>query len=243
LVPVATTTAPVKRGTTARGTTVFLKFIMATTGLVFIGYLLLHMYGNLMVFGGQEAFDNYAHHLRTFGEPMLPYGGLLWIVRIVLIASIIGHLYAALTLWNRAKGARTTKYAVKKAAAASLGSKTMRWGGVAILAFVIWHLIHFTIVKPAINAEFAANDIVASPYTMVVASFQLWWMVLLYVIAMLAVGLHLSHGIFSAQQTLGWTQSRASYVRAKAIGHAVALLIVVGFLLPPLAILFRIIGD
>ena len=237
----ATTTTPAKRGTSARDTTVFLKFIMATTGLVFIGYVLLHMYGNLKVFGGQEAFDSYAHHLRTFGEPMLPYGGLLWLVRIVLLASIVGHLYAAFTLWSRASGARTQKYAVKKAAVASLGSTTMRWGGVALLVFIIWHLIHFTIAKPAINADYSASQIADSPYTMVVASFQLWWMVLIYILALIALGLHLSHGVFSVQQTLGWTQTAKAYARARLIGLVLAVVVVVGFALPPLAILFGIV--
>lgn len=238
----ATTTAPAKRGTTGRDTTVFLKFIMATTGLVFIGYVLLHMYGNLKVFGGQEAFDTYAHHLRTFGEPMLPYGGLLWVIRIVLVASILGHLHAALSLWRRASGARSQKYAVKKAAVASLGSRTMRWGGVAILAFVVWHLIHFTIVKPAINSEVSASEIAASPFAMMVASFQLWWMVLIYLVALVALGLHLSHGAFSVQQTLGWTQTARAYSRARVIGYVIAAVVIIGFAVPPLAILFGIVG-
>ncbi len=215
---------------------------MATTGIVFIGYVLLHMYGNLKVFAGQEAFDSYAHHLRTFGEPILPYGGMLWIIRIVLVASILGHLYAAFTLWSRANGARSQRYAVKKAAKATLGSRTMRWGGVAILVFVVWHLIHFTIVKPAINADVSASAIAESPFTMMVASFQLWWMVAIYLLAMIALGLHLSHGTFSAQQTLGWTQTARGYQRARTIGYVVAAVVVVGFALPPLAILFGIVG-
>ena len=214
---------------------------MATTGIVFLGYVLLHMYGNLKVFGGQEAFDTYAHHLRTFGEPMLPYGGLLWIVRIALIASIIGHLYAAISLWNRSNQARTQRYEVKKAVAASIGSRTMRWGGVAILVFVVWHLIHFTLVKPSINASYSAAEVADSPYTMVVASFQLWWMVLIYLIALIALGLHLSHGVFSAQQTLGWTQTRARYLQAQVIATAVAAVVVVGFALPPVAILLGLV--
>jgi succinate dehydrogenase / fumarate reductase cytochrome b subunit len=238
---VATTTAPAKRGTKARGTTVFLKFIMATTGIVFIGYVLLHMYGNLKVFGGQEAFDHYAEGLRTFGEPLLPYGGLLWIVRILLIASIVGHLYAAFTLWSRANSARSQRYSVKKAVGASLASRTMRWGGVFILLFIVWHLFHFTIGKPAINSSVSAAEVAESPYVMVVASFQLWWMTLLYLVALAALGLHLMHGVFSAQQTLGWTQSAAAYARARVSAQVIAAVVVIGFALPPLAILFGIV--
>jgi succinate dehydrogenase / fumarate reductase, cytochrome b subunit len=239
--PVATTTAPAKPGTTARGTTVFLKFIMATTGIVFIGYVLLHMYGNLKIFAGQEAFDHYAEGLRTFGDPLLPYGGLLWIVRILLIASIIGHLYAAFALWGRANGARSQRYAVKKAVGVSLGSRTMRWGGVFILLFIIWHLFHFTIGKPSLNPDFAASQVTESPYVMVVASFQLWWMTLLYLAALVALGFHLMHGVFSAQQTLGWTQTAGAYARAKVIAYAIAAVVVIGFALPPLAILFGLV--
>ena len=214
---------------------------MATTGIVFIGYVLLHMYGNLKLFAGQESFDHYAEGLRTFGEPILPYGGLLWIVRILLIASIVGHLYAAFTLWSRANSARSQRYAVKKAVGASLASRTMRWGGVFILLFIIWHLFHFTIGKPALNSSVSAGEVAASPYVMVVASFQLWWMTLLYLVALVALGFHLMHGVFSAQQTLGWTQSAGAYARARLVAHAIAAVVVIGFALPPLAILFGIV--
>ena len=83
---------------------------MALTGLVFIGYVVLHMYGNLKVFAGQEAFDEYAHHLRVLGEPMLPHEGALWILRLGLILSLVVHVYCAVVLWRRAARARTTKY-------------------------------------------------------------------------------------------------------------------------------------
>ena len=214
---------------------------MATSGLVFIGYVLLHMYGNLKIFGGQEAFDSYAEGLRTFGKPLLPYEGLLWIVRIALIASIVGHLYAAFTLWSRANGARSQRYAVKKAVGQSLGSRTMRWGGVFILLFLVWHIFHFTIGKPALNPDVAASQVAESPYVMVVASFELWWMTLLYLAALVALGFHLMHGVFSAQQTLGWTQSAGAYARAKLIAHGIAAVVVIGFALPPLAILFGLV--
>ena len=234
----ATTTVS-SRPTSARGTTVFLKLLMAATGLFFVFYVLLHMYGNLKVLAGPEAFDGYAHHLRTFGEPMLPYEGLLWIFRILLVLSLVGHVYAAVTLWSRAGKARTTRYAVVKSA---ITSKAMRWGGVFLLLFIIWHLLHFTIAKPVVNSAGPdAAAIAASPYAMVVASFQLWWMVLIYLLALAALGLHLAHGVFSAQQTLGWTQTAKGYARAKGIGHLVAAVVAVGFAIPPLAILFGLV--
>lgn len=231
-----TTLSP--RGTTARSTTIALKLLMAVTGLVFVGYLLLHMYGNLKSLSGEEAFNTYAHHLRTFGEPMLPYGGLLWIVRVVLILSIIGHAYAAFTLWSRAGSARRTKYAAVKTAATS---QWMRWGGVFLLLFVVWHLLHFTIVKISPNGDKQGPSITQNPYQLVVASFQVWWMVLIYVAAMVALFMHLMHGAYSAQQTLGWTGSPEARARAKTVGLATAAIVVVGFLIPPLSIAFGLI--
>ncbi len=236
----ATTTLPAKKKGVA-SSSIGLKFLMASTGVIFILYVLLHMYGNLMALGGKESFDTYAHHLRTFGEPMLPYGGMLWIVRVVLIASIIGHLYAATKLWARAGAARQQRYSVKKNLGSTLSSRTMRWGGVALLLFVIFHLIHFTLVKPAFNSDVSSGEIKDSPFVMVQASFELWWVLLIYVLAMLALGMHLFHGVWSACQTMGLTNAAASRRRAKTLGGVVAVVIVVGFLIPPFAIFFNLV--
>jgi succinate dehydrogenase / fumarate reductase cytochrome b subunit len=210
---------------------------MAVSGLVFIGYLILHMYGNLKVFAGHEAFNEYAHHLRTFGEPMLPHGGLLWIVRVVLIVAILAHLYSAFALAGRAAKARTTKYAVKKNLASSLSSRTMRWGGLALLVFVVWHLIHFTIGK--VNPDGGPTN---DPYLLVVDSFSLWWMTLIYLAALVALAMHLHHGTWSAMQTLGLTNNARSRTRAKQLGWVVAVVIAGGFALVPLSILVGIVG-
>ncbi len=210
---------------------------MAVSGLIFIGFLLIHMYGNLKVFAGHDAFNEYAHHLRTFGEPMLPYGGLLWIIRVTLIAALVAHVSSAVMLTIRAGKARTTKYAVKKNLASSLSSRTMRWGGLALFIFVIWHLIHFTIGK--VNPTGGATN---DPYQLVVDSFGLWWMVLIYLAALVAVGLHLHHGTWSAMQTLGLTGSPRARSRAKAAGLVIAVLIAGGFALVPLSVLFGIVA-
>ena len=95
------------RGSKSTRSTIALKLLMAGSGLIFIGFVLLHMYGNLKAFSGHDAFNEYAHHLRTFGEPMLPHEGLLWIIRVVLLAALVLHVYAAVTLWRRAARART----------------------------------------------------------------------------------------------------------------------------------------
>lgn len=230
-------------GGRASRSTIALKLLMAVSGLIFIGYVLLHMYGNLMAFGGLETYDTYAHHLRTFGEPMLPYGGLLWIVRVVLIAALIAHVYAAFTLWGRAGKARTHKYVSKRHTGASFSSRWMRWGGVTLLLFVIWHLIQFTLVKPRLGGPEAAADIKESPYVMLLNAFDptMWWVTVIYLVALAALGMHLHHGVWSAAQTLGLTGTAAARRRAKVTGLVVALVIAVGFALVPLSILVGII--
>lgn len=231
-----TTLSP--RTTTARSTTIALKLLMAVTGLVFVGYLLLHMYGNLKALAGEESFNGYAEHLRTFGQPILPYGGLLWIVRVVLILSIVGHVYAAFALWSRAGSARRTKYAAMKTAATT---KWMRWGGVFLLLFIVWHLLHFTILKVSPNGDKQGADVTANPYNLVVASFEVWWMTAIYLLAMVALFQHMRHGVYSAQQTLGWTSTAKSRARAQVVGLVLAALIAVGFIIPPLSIAFGLI--
>ncbi|MBD2758954.1 succinate dehydrogenase cytochrome b subunit [Yimella sp. cx-573] len=236
----ATQTLPAKR-TGKAGSTIFLKTVMAVSGLIFVGYVLLHMYGNLKIFSGEEAFNTYAHHLRTFGEPMLPYEGLLWIIRVVLLIALIAHAYSASQLWKRANQARPQKYAVKKVVAASFSSKWMRWGGVALLFFVIWHLLHFTIAKINTGSGGQGADITQNPYQLVVHSFGAWWMVLIYLLAMFALAMHLHHGVWSAAQTLGFTGTPQARKIAKGAATAIALVVAIGFALPPLFILFGVI--
>lgn len=234
MLPVATPT--LVKGARATRSTIALKLAMAVSGIVFIGYVLAHMYGNLKAFAGHDAYNSYAHHLREFGEPMLPYEGFLWIMRVALIVALVVHVGSAAALWRRANNARTVKYEVKKNKGSSLSSRTMRWGGLAILFFVIWHLIHFTIgkVNPA-GGE--TND----PYNLMVESFDLWWMTLIYLVAMLALAMHLHHGTFSALQTLGFTNTATSRARARVAGWVVAVVIAGGFSLVPLFTLFGVI--
>lgn len=218
-----------------------MKITMALTGALFVFYVLMHMYGNLKVFAGQAAFDDYAHHLRVLGEPILPERGFLWIFRVVLIVSLALHAYAAFYLWVKAGQARSTRYAVRAGGVAVWRSTTMRWGGVALLLFLIWHLAQFTVVKFNVNPDVTAASIGDSPYLLVVASFQIWWVVLLYLVALVALAFHLEHGVWSASQTLGWTNSPTARRVAKAVAGTISLVTVVGFALPPLFILFGVI--
>lgn len=232
----ATKTLPAQRRTSKQGTTIFLKTLMAVSGIVFIGYVLAHMYGNLKMLSGQQAFNEYAEHLRTIGEPMLPYAGFLWVMRVVLIVALVAHVASAVILTGRARKARPQKYAVKKSKTA-ISSRTMRWGGAALLLFVIFHLLQFTLPK----VNFAGGE-TSNPYLLLKQSFELWWVALIYLAAMVALGMHLHHGTFSAAQTLGFTQNAGARKTWKTIGAAVGLIVTVGFLIPPLLILFDVIN-
>lgn len=212
-----------------------MKMVMAVTGVLFVLYVLMHMYGNLKLLGGQAAYEEYAHHLRTLGEPILPFSGFLWAFRLVLIVAVIAHVYSAFYLWSRAQTARTTRYHVKKAASSTLSSRTMRWGGVALMLFIIFHLLQFTA-----NA-IQVNGIHSSGYQRVVSSFQVWWVVLIYVLAMAALAMHIRHGIWSASQSLGLTNTAGARRRANLLGIGVAAVVAAGFLLPPLCIFLGLI--
>ncbi|WP_372360571.1 succinate dehydrogenase cytochrome b subunit [Agilicoccus flavus] len=228
----ATTTLQKKKPISPMHSTIGLKLMMAVSGLFFVLYVLLHMYGNLKILSGRAAFDEYAHHLRILGEPMLPYGGALWIFRILLLLALVAHVYSAFTLWKGAGEARSHKYAVRSAAAATVSSRWMRWGGVALLAFVVFHLFQFTWLQINVGGEFS------SPAARVVAAFGVWWLTLIYVVALIALAMHLRHGVWSACQTLGYTSTARARRTANAAGIVLAVVVAGGFLIPPLGILF-----
>nr|WP_246305101.1 succinate dehydrogenase cytochrome b subunit [Nocardioides marinisabuli] len=229
-------TSTLVRGARASRSTITLKILMAGSGALFILYVLLHMYGNLKAFSGESAFNEYAEHLRELGEPMLPYAGFLWLFRSALIIALVVHVYAAVTLWKRAKAARPVQYEVNKYKHSSISSRTMRWGGLTLLLFLVWHLLNFTIVK--VNPTGGETN---NPYQLMVDTFGLWWMTLIYLAAMVALGLHLHHGTFSAAQTLGWTSTAAARTRARTLGWVLAVVIAGGFSLVPLFTLFGVI--
>jgi len=220
-----------------------MKAMMAVSGLIMIGYLLAHMYGNLKVFAGRAAFDDYAHHLRTMGEPILPYSGALWVIRIVLLVAIVAHVYSAVTLWRRDRHARggTSRYASskgKRGMQRTYASFTMRWGGIIVLLFVIYHLLQLTF--HAVGPGNGGPD--NSPYVRVVAGFSVWWLVVVYTVALLAVGFHLRHGVWAALMTLGANTSATARRRLNLLAYVVAIVITVGFLLVPYSILFGVVS-
>ena len=238
-------TTQLSKRPSARTSTVALKYAMAVSGLIMVGYLILHMYGNLRAFYGPDAFNEYAHHLRTFGEPMLPHEGLLWIVRVVLLAAVLVHAYAAITLWRRNKKAAGyvggKRYQTKQNRTGiqrSYASFTMRWGGVTIALFIVFHILNLTTndIHPG-----GASD---TAYGKLHNSFEHFWVLLAYTVAMIAVGFHLWHGFWSAFTTLGQNYSAKrtdSFWNSAAI--VVAVVITAGFLAPPFAIYFFGLGG
>ncbi len=208
------------------------KALMAVTGAVWIGYLVLHMWGNLHIFQGQEAFNHYAEFLREVGEPVFSYAQVLWIIRIVIVFSLVAHMWSAWELYLQATRARSTSYAVKRVVQANYASRFMRIGGVVIILFVIFHLAQYTW---GWVTEFDRAD----PYRNVVIGFSNPIIVLFYLLALASLGLHLFHGVWSMFQTLGLNRRRFDgFFRGLAV--FAALVVPLGFATVPLAVLFGI---
>ncbi|MEU4236631.1 succinate dehydrogenase cytochrome b subunit [Actinoplanes sp. NPDC026619] len=209
-----------------------LKIIMAVTGILLVLFLFLHMIGNLKIFFGATTFDHYAHWLRTIAEPLLPYGWFLWIQRGGLTIAVIAHIVSATILARRARAARPVKYAHRPKVQGSYAARTMRWGGVIILLFVIYHILDLTTLTLNPNAEHG------KPYANVVADFApgRWYITLLYAVAIIAIGFHLRHGIFSAARTLGQQTARGERI-ARLSALVLSLVLVVGYLSVPFAVL------
>lgn len=211
------------------------KAIMAVTGVVWVGYLALHMWGNLHIFQGQEAFDHYAEFLRTVGEPVFSYAQVLWLIRIVIIVCLTAHMWSAWSLYQQARHAHSGSYAVKRVVQANYASRFMRIGGVVIICFVLFHLAQFTWVALPQTALTPRYD----PYTNVVTAFSNPLISLTYAVALAALGLHLFHGVWSMFQTLGFNnRDWDGFFRGLAV--FVAIVIPVGFFTVPLAVMFGI---
>ena len=173
------------------------KYLMALTGLIGYGFVIGHISGNLLLFAGADAMNSYAVALKS-----LPFGGL-WIARLVLLAAVVLHVLTALKLTAANKAARPMGYAKSATRKASLASRLMPQTGVVVLAFIIFHLAHYTWRIVAYNGPYydamGRDDV----YKMAVLGFQQPALSLIYIVAMLLVGFHLSHGAKSMFQSLG----------------------------------------
>ena len=209
------------------------KALMAVTGLIWIGYVVVHMYGNLKVFLGAEAFNRYAEGLRVLGEPLFGELHLLYIARVVLVVSLVIHVWAAYTLMQQARAARPSNYATKRLVAANYASVTMRWGGTVILLFILFHLAHLTWGIPAVHNNYIRGD----AYHNLVEGFQSLPVVIIYLVALVALGFHLFHGTWSMFQTLGLMDYQWDKP-VRALAWLLAILVPVGFAIVPLAVQF-----
>ncbi|MFL5523148.1 MAG: succinate dehydrogenase cytochrome b subunit [Gemmatimonadaceae bacterium] len=200
------------------------KAIMGITGLIGIGFVILHSLGNLLIFRGPDAINSYSHFLKNTGE-------LLWVLRIVLIVAVILHVIAAVQLTRQSRAARPVAYVKREPQAATLGSRSMRWGGALLLLFIVVHILHFTTgtIRPA--GVFSGQDV----YANVVTSFRIWWVALFYVLAMLALGLHLFHGAWSSVRSIGVSPESPEPLHHR-LSLALAILIWGAFTAVPVAV-------
>ena len=206
------------------------KIVMAWTGLLMLAYLLAHMLGNLKIFFGAADYNHYAEWLRTVGEPVLHGAWFLWISRAVLLVALVLHVTAAAQLSRRDLRARPVKYAGGQKPRATFATRTMRWGGTILALFIVWHILDLT--AGVVNPGFVKDDV----YGNVTRDFQHWWSNVIYIAAMVALGLHINHGFWSASQTLG-VNSAARDRAIKAVGTTLALVISLGFIAVPVAVM------
>ena len=212
------------------------KVVMGVTGLMLIGFVIIHMLGNLQVFLGQEALNSYAKALHDLG-------GLLWVARFGLIGAVVLHIASGLRLASLNRAARPVRYAYQTTVKATFASRYMRMSGIVVLAFIVYHLAHFTlgITHPEHKA---LVDSLGRPdvYSMVILGFQQPLISISYIIAMVLLWFHLNHGASSLFKSLGLRHPKYNSMIDKA-GPAIATLVVGGNIIMPLAILAGIIGS
>jgi len=231
------------------------KYIMALTGLILVGFVVGHMLGNLQMFLHPDWINEYAYKLHN-----LPYG-LLWIVRIVLLVTVLAHIWTAVLLVMENRRAKSLDYTSKNKIQASFASKTMKYSGIVILAFVVFHILHFTV--QSIHPEFKTmetqlegvgtihhvaeklqamgKDHVHDVYSMVAIGFSktFWYVSVFYVVAMVLLCIHLSHGISSMFQSVG-LRNKTWRLRLDRVAMALSVIVFIGFVSIPICSLLGI---
>jgi succinate dehydrogenase / fumarate reductase cytochrome b subunit len=210
-----------------------LKIVMALTGVVLFGFVVAHMIGNLQVYLGPEAFNAYAASLRAIG-----HGAALWVVRAALLVAVALHIWSAwrLTLLNRA--ARPVGYRKVERRESTYASRTMRWSGVILLLFIVYHLLHFTFGARAVHPRFVHSD----AFHNFVTGFQDPLVSGFYILAMLVLGFHLYHGAWSFMQTLGLSHPRYNHLR-HAFASLITVVVVAGNISFPVAVLAGLVRE
>jgi len=208
------------------------KYIMGVTGIIGFGYVLGHMIGNLQAFpffGGAEAINAYAHFLHHGSH------GLIWVARAVLLTAVFFHILAAYQLTQMSHAARPSAYERWDPVAANYASRTMRWTGPLLLLFIIYHVLHLT--YGTVHPNFVEGDV----YNNLIDGFRVWYVSAFYIICMLALGLHLYHGLWSMFQSLGWNTPQYDDLLHQ-FSAIFTILIVIGFISVPIGVLTGIIS-
>ncbi|MEV6832014.1 succinate dehydrogenase cytochrome b subunit [Amycolatopsis sp. NPDC051102] len=206
------------------------KAVMAVSGLLLLAFVFAHMVGNLKTFLGAAELNHYAGWLRTIGEPVLRREWFLWLQRAVLLAALVLHVTAAVQLARRDLRARPVRYVHRRPVRATFAVRTMRWGGATLAVFLVWHILDFTV--GTVNRGFVPGD----PYHNLVADFQVWWVNLIYLLALAMLGLHIHHGFASAARTLGVAGAKRERA-IKILGSTTAVVVAGGYALVPVAIM------
>ncbi len=204
------------------GSTIGRKIVMASTGVILFGFVVAHMAGNLQIYLGPTVLNHYAVFLREF-----LHGAGLWIARAVLLASVILHVWAAVTLTQLDRAARgPVAYREWQPRQSTYSSRTMRWTGALLAAFIVYHLLDFTFGN--VNPGYEPHNV----YGNVVRSFSVIPIAMMYIIAMLLLGLHLKHGTLSMLRTLGMSHPRHQEIAAQALNVIVGLTILLNISFP-----------
>ena len=207
------------------------KVLMAATGVIFVVFVLGHMYGNLKAFYGPETFNHYAEFLRDMGAPLFMHGQLLWLIRIALLLAVLIHVIPAVQLWIAGNSARPVSYVRGlEIEETTIAARTMRWGGLILFVFVVLHLLHLTV--GSLHPDFIPGD----AYNNLVVGFQVWPVSAGYIVAMGVLSLHLYHGVWSGLQTLGLNHPRYNRYR-RPLAAIVAVVVFVGFVSVPAAVM------
>lgn len=206
------------------------KVIMAVTGLILAGYVFVHMLGNLKIYLGAESLNHYAEWLREVGAPFFFHTQALWLVRIVLLVAVGLHILTALQLWGMANAARSAPYDERKPSASLYIGQMMRLGGLAIAFFVFYHIMHFT------TGTFHPTFVPGEVYYNVVSGFQMPLVSLFYIAALVALGVHMLHGIWSMFQSVGLNNRRYSLIW-RWVAALVTAAVLIGNISIPVAVL------
>ena len=210
------------------------KVIMAVSGFILFGFVFGHMIGNLKLYKGPEAVNSYAEGLRTVGAPFLGQGEGLWIARAVMLVSALAHVVTVVQLTMKNRAARPVSYTEKKNRAATYAARTMIWTGPTLAAFVVYHILHLTLGW--VHPSFSQTDV----YQNIVAAFRVWYISAFYIVAMIGLGYHMIHGVWSLFQSLGLNNNRYT-ASIRWFASTVTAVVVLGNISFPVTVLLRLV--